>query len=332
MNSGLSKAIIVKIDDVIALVAKQKDLELIQKPKKNMYIEDVTEYTHVLLTTTEMTFICSWQHIQILFFMQLAVITASHPEALLHLHYQNITLFLIQDPEGRHPQLFIFLKPDFTKSFMKISTTGPVLDSAEKLYSLTVLEGKRQQKLQLKDELRISFEEIAHPYNLRYAGAKAFNSSEEVTDALQNVILQHSDIRTFVRHYEVDVDVDVQGIVRKTGSQTPLVRFACSMSASIDPNQPYKLSTEESRSINLLPEVLARQDTVNKRKQEWEDCKARLERANTAFQAHFGHLNKEELSKYHSQLLEKLENLQDRTMDAKHKYNRAVRELRNEKQ
>ena len=25
----------------------------------------------------------------------------------------------------------------------------------------------------------------------------------------QNVILQHADIRTFVRHYEVDVDVDV---------------------------------------------------------------------------------------------------------------------------
>ena len=59
---------------------------------------------------------------------------------------------------------------------------------------------------------------------------------EEVTDALQNVILQHSDIRTFVRHYEVDVDVDVQRIIRKTGSQTSLVRFACSLSASIDPD------------------------------------------------------------------------------------------------
>lgn len=49
-------------------------------------------------------------------------------------------------------------------------------------------------------------------------------------------MLQHRDIRTFVRHYEVDVDVDAQGIVRKTGSQTELVRFACSLSASIDPN------------------------------------------------------------------------------------------------
>ena len=56
-------------------------------------------------------------------------------------------------------------------------------------------------------------------------------------------MLQHADIRTFTRHYEVDVDVDVQGIVRKTGTQTPLVRFACSLSASIDPDRPYKLSS-----------------------------------------------------------------------------------------
>ena len=77
-------------------------------------------------------------------------------------------------------------------------------------------------------------------------------------------MMQHSDIRTFIRHYEVDVDVDAQGIVRKTGSQTLLVRFACSLSASIDLNRPYKLSTEESRSINDLPAVRARQDTIHR--------------------------------------------------------------------
>jgi hypothetical protein len=88
------------------------------------------------------------------------------------------------------------------------------------------------------------FEQVAKPYLLRYAGAKALNNSgeydpnmyqaswltpwiEEVTNELQMLILQHSDIRTFVRHYQVDVDIDVQGIIRKNGSQTPLVRFAC---------------------------------------------------------------------------------------------------------
>ncbi|RAQ74355.1 hypothetical protein COH21_012683 [Aspergillus flavus] len=140
------------------------------------------------------------------------------------------------------------------KGFKSITTTGPVLGSLEKLSSLGVLGGLGQQELKLKDEFldkyvfcqtireasgfRIvvekkllastvtsrmrragqitGFEQVTKPYLLRYARAKAFNSSEEVTNALQNVMLQHADIRTIIRHYEVDVDVDVQGIVRRT--------------------------------------------------------------------------------------------------------------------
>ena len=39
------------------------------------------------------------------------------------------------------------------RGFKKISTTGPVLDSLEKLYSLGVLDGKGQQELKLKDKI-----------------------------------------------------------------------------------------------------------------------------------------------------------------------------------
>ncbi|THC96956.1 hypothetical protein EYZ11_003564 [Aspergillus tanneri] len=45
---------------------------------------------------------------------------------------------------------------------------------------------------------------------------------------------------------------------------------------------PYRLSAEESSSLNDLPVVHARQDTVNKRKRKWEDQKAEWERANLA--------------------------------------------------
>nr|KMM65369.1 hypothetical protein CPAG_01720 [Coccidioides posadasii RMSCC 3488] len=38
------------------------------------------------------------------------------------------------------------------------------------------------------------FDQVTYLYNLQYTGAKVFNSS----DALQDVILQHSDIHTFV--------------------------------------------------------------------------------------------------------------------------------------
>ncbi|KAJ5346269.1 hypothetical protein N7452_004273 [Penicillium brevicompactum] len=405
--SGLAKETIIKVQDIIARVAQQKGLELTRRPKKNMYIEDVAEFARVLLTTTETTFDCGWQRIQVLLFCQLAAITASRPGALLGLRYRDIVLTLIRDPEGGRPRLFIYLTPEFTKRFLgkkapnefKIpeiifdptlalsphvcllgmlfhikgfktrSSTGPVLDCPENLYRLRVLEGLGQQQLILKGEIldkfvfcqvtrdvtgyRIDLEkqmtssmvrsrmrrvgeitgmELIKPYNLRYAGAKAFNKSEEVTNALQNVMLQHSDIRTFVRHYEVDVDVDVQGIVRKTGSQTPLVRFACSLSASIDPDRPFKLSTEESRSLNDLPVVREEQGKVDERKRKWEDRQAKSECAEQAYQTTFGHFEEGTISEHQHKSQKKLRAVQDRAVEAKRKFNRALRELRNQKQ
>jgi len=74
---------------VIAIVAKEKGLELDRRPKKNMYIKDIVKFARVPLTTIEMKFDCSWQCIQILFFCQLAAITASCPGALLHLRHRD---------------------------------------------------------------------------------------------------------------------------------------------------------------------------------------------------------------------------------------------------
>jgi Protein of unknown function (DUF3435) len=83
-----------------------------------MYIEDLAEFASVLLTTTKMTFDCGWLRIQLLFFCQLAAITASRPKALLDLRFRDLTLTLIRDLEGGRPRLFIFLKPEFTKRFL----------------------------------------------------------------------------------------------------------------------------------------------------------------------------------------------------------------------
>lgn len=83
-----------------------------------MYIEDVAEFTRVLLSTTEMTFPCGWLRIQLLLFCQLAAITGSQPGALLNLRYRNLLLTSIRDPDGGHPQLFIYLTPEFTKRFL----------------------------------------------------------------------------------------------------------------------------------------------------------------------------------------------------------------------
>ncbi|KAL5040779.1 hypothetical protein BDW71DRAFT_201896 [Aspergillus fruticulosus] len=239
--SGLCKETIYKVEDVITL--------------KNIYIEDVTEFAHVLLTTIEMTFACSWNEFKILeIIFNLSLVLSPHVCLLSMLFHIQV--------------------------FKRLSKTGPVLDSLEKLYSLwdelsdkfvfcqveckptryqIVLEKKLTaamlgSRLHQGGEIT-GFDQVTHPYNLQYTGAKAFNNSSKVTDALQNVILQYTDIHTFVQHYEVDVDVDVQGIVCKIESQTPL-------------------------SLNKLPVVLARQEKVNKCKQKWEDCKAKLQHTN----------------------------------------------------
>ncbi|KAL4744655.1 hypothetical protein BDW72DRAFT_208845 [Aspergillus terricola var. indicus] len=307
--SGLCKEIIYK---VIALAAQEKELELTGRLKKNMYIKDIA------------MFAC--QHIQILFFCQLAAYTASRPGALLHLCYQDIGLKLIRDPEGGQPWLFIFLKPDFTKIFLgkkalnkfkileiifdpslvlsphvcllsmlfhiqgfkRLSKTRPVLDSLEKLYSLWGLDGLGQQELLLKDKLSDKFVFCQKKLTATMLGSRF----GKVTDTLQNVILQHADIYIFVRHYKVDINIDVQGIVRKTESQIPLL---------------FRLSAEESKSLNILPVVLA-----------WQE---KLQHANIAA-SHCVEDCKPDL-----QLQKKLELLEDQTMEAKRRYNIAICEL-----
>ncbi|KAL2812560.1 hypothetical protein BDW59DRAFT_176957 [Aspergillus cavernicola] len=76
-----------------------------------------------------------------------------------------------------------------------------------------------------------------------------FNNSKEIIDALQNIILQHTDICTFVWHYEVDININIQGIICKTGSQILL------------------LSTQESKSLNKLLVVLAWQDKLQEKQE-----------------------------------------------------------------
>ncbi|KAJ5712972.1 uncharacterized protein N7483_010153 [Penicillium malachiteum] len=80
---------------------------------------------------------------------------------------------------------------------------------------------------------------------------------EEVSDTLQNMILQHSNINTFIRYYQVDIDVDIQGIIRKTG-------------VSINPDRPFKLSPKESLSLNKLLVILMRQEKTIEVKERYD--------------------------------------------------------------
>jgi hypothetical protein len=75
------------------------------------------------------------------------------------------------------------------------------------------------------------FGQVLKPYNLRDGSAKGLNESRkcpilyysgiiltsclsiaDVSDSLQNKILQHASIGTFLKHYLNDINVDLQGV------------------------------------------------------------------------------------------------------------------------
>ncbi|EPS31294.1 hypothetical protein PDE_06249 [Penicillium oxalicum 114-2] len=129
-------------------------------------------------------------------FARLAAITGNRPGALLKLRFRDLKLTLIRDLKGGRPRLFIYLRPEFTKSFLS----------------------KKESKI-------TSFAEVAKPYCLRYGAAKAFNDSR--------------------------IHVDAQAIIRGLPAKKQLMRFACSISRSIDPRRPYQL--QDSSYINDIP-------------------------------------------------------------------------------
>ncbi|KAJ5820533.1 hypothetical protein N7474_006124 [Penicillium riverlandense] len=290
VGHGLGKGIQVKIRDVLAIVATEKKLSLKKRLKATMFVEDVAEFARVILSTTEMTFPCGWYRIQLLLFCQLAAITGSRPGALLKLRFRDLKLTLIRDPNGGRPRLFIYLRPEFTKSF---------LSEKESLFFCQALREPNGVRIALEKGLTkgwvsyrmkrggeiTGFAEVAKPYCLRYGAAKAFNDSPDVSNELQNVMLQHASINTFVRHYSVGIHVDAQAIVRGLPAQKQLMRFACSMSRSIDPRRPYRL--EDTSCINDIPRVRALEEKKQARKRTRDAKKRTYENAQAAFQQYF---------------------------------------------
>ncbi|KAF2875770.1 hypothetical protein BDV95DRAFT_626203 [Massariosphaeria phaeospora] len=100
------------------------------------------------------------------------------------------------------------------------------------------------------------FAQVTRPYSLRYAGGKAFNENGNVSEAMQNLMMGHADIRTFVKHYlSRRITVDTQAVVRGIQPQNALMRAACTMSRSIDARRPRHLTREQSASVDDDPTV-----------------------------------------------------------------------------
>ncbi|KAL9084485.1 MAG: hypothetical protein Q9165_008058 [Trypethelium subeluteriae] len=104
------------------------------------------------------------------------------------------------------------------------------------------------------------FKQVTRPYVLRYGAGKAFNENGilvliaakgSVSEALQNLMMDHANIRTFQKNYlHRRVTADTAAIVREVEPQESVMRSACNMSRWIDPNRPWKLTGEQAESVN----------------------------------------------------------------------------------
>lgn len=73
---------------------------------------------------------------------------------------------------------------------------------------------------------------------------------------MQNLMMGHASIGVFLRHYlSRRVTVDTQAVVRGIQPQDALMRAACTMSRSIDPRRPRRLTSAESASVNDDPTI-----------------------------------------------------------------------------
>ncbi|CZR66010.1 uncharacterized protein PAC_15910 [Phialocephala subalpina] len=155
---------------------------------------------------------------------------------------------------------------------------SPSIDCPERLYSLKVLKGLNEQPLPLRDEMNnefifyqavreaqgvrvarelqlssgwvqyrmkvggeiAGFGQVIRPYNLRDSSAKGLNESPDISDSLQNKILQYTSIGTFLKHYLNDINVDLQA-----AAETAPQRYC----ETVQDDQPVKDSERQLAGI-----------------------------------------------------------------------------------
>lgn len=133
-------------------------------------------------------------------------------------------------------------------------------------------------------------EKICHPYILRYAAGKAFDSCGEsqaresshilpiwifksspctdgISESLRNLIMQHSKSEVFQQHYlPRHISADTQAAYRGLPAQSAVMRAASGMSRGVDARRPRKVSAEQLHQIEKHPKVEKSREKVDKLK------------------------------------------------------------------
>ncbi|KAF5520978.1 hypothetical protein CGCA056_v007802 [Colletotrichum aenigma] len=94
-------------------------------------------------------------------------------------------------------------------------------------------------------------------YTLRYNAANAFDQSVDVSEALRNLAMGHSNSDPFQKHYlGRNISADLWGILRGQKPQQALMKQSCSIGHSISKRRPIDLTPEQSDSVTEHPTVV----------------------------------------------------------------------------
>lgn len=98
---------------------------------------------------------------------------------------------------------------------------------------------------------------------------KMTNHSGHVSDAVQNLMMGHASMTTFVKHYlSRRITVNTEAVLRGTEPQDAMMRASATMSRTIDRRRPDRLTLAQSLSVNKFPEV---QTLLERREQLGQD-------------------------------------------------------------
>ncbi|KAK1488065.1 C2H2 finger domain-containing protein, partial [Colletotrichum tamarilloi] len=102
-------------------------------------------------------------------------------------------------------------------------------------------------------------------YNLHNNAANAFDQSVDVSEALRDLAMGHSNSDPFQRHYlGHNISADLWGIVCGQKPQQALLKQSCSVGHSISQRRPIDLTAEQSAFVATHPTIRALTKAIQK--------------------------------------------------------------------
>ncbi|KAK3364835.1 hypothetical protein B0T24DRAFT_712121 [Lasiosphaeria ovina] len=82
------------------------------------------------------------------------------------------------------------------------------------------------------------------------------DKSGDVSEGLRNLIMQHADSRTLLKHYlSHEMVADTRAITQGLEPQRAVMKAMCSLGSSISKRRPTKLTAGQSASVNRDPRI-----------------------------------------------------------------------------